>query len=66
MDQPHVGFAKRFQEDDIGLRIDQNLRRANVFNYLTKSGASLPDDDSDCMSYADYSEHSQSDCSESY
>ena len=66
MDQPHTGFAKRFSEDDVGLRIDQNLRRANVFNYLTKSGASMPDDDSDCMSYADYSEHSHSDCSESY
>ena len=22
MDHPHVGFAKRFQEDDVGLRID--------------------------------------------
>lgn len=68
METPHVGFSKRFQEDDIGLRVDQNLRRANVINYmtLTKNGRAEPDQDSDCMSYAEYTEQSQSDYSDSY
>jgi hypothetical protein len=66
MDQPSLSFSKRFQEDDVGLRVDQNQRRSNVFNFLTKSGATVPDEDSDCMSYADYSYNSASDCSESY
>jgi len=53
-EHPHIGFAKKFQEDDIGLRIDSTVRRANVFNYMSKSGAHA-DEDSECMSGENYS-----------